>query len=145
MATPPNIRRIRSEDFEAEYQGLIEKLSYSINEFMDQTIFVLDGKVDFRNLNQQTVDVTIRTTATNEVDGTILNAPSSIRTSIKGKVVGVYCIDAKNLQNPNIIPRSQPFISFTIGEGRVDILKVSGLQNNSQYTLKLLLIGQNIA
>lgn len=145
MATPPNVRRIRTEDFDSEYKDLVDRLSYSINEFMDQTIFVLDGKVDFRNLNQQVIDITVRASATNEVDGTIINSPLSIRTTISGKVIGVYCIDATNLDNANIVPKAQPFVKFTIGSNRVDILKVSGLQNSSQYTLKLLLIGQNIA
>jgi uncharacterized protein YuzE len=144
MATPPNIRRIRAEDFSAEDRELINKLSFSLNEFMDQTIFVLDGKVDFRNLNQQIVDVNIKASATNETDGTIINPPS-IKTSVKGKVIGVLVINASNRINPAIIPRSQPFVQFTIGTDRVDILKVSGIQNNSEYTLKLLLIGQNIA
>ena len=51
MATPPNIRRIRTEDFDDEYKGLVSKLSYAINEFQDQTIFNLNKGIDFKNLN----------------------------------------------------------------------------------------------
>ena len=144
MATPPNIRRIRSEDFKEKDKDLVDRISYSINEFMDQTIFILDGKVDFRNLNQQVIDITVRTSATNETDGSLINPPS-IKTTITGKVIGAYVINATNLDDSKIIPKAQPFVQFTIGANRVDILKISGLQNNSQYTLKLLLIGQNIA
>lgn len=139
MAQPPNIRRIRSEDFEQEYQGLIQKLSYALNEFIDQTIFVLDKKVDFRNLNQQVVDIDVRTDGT----GALVNPPA-IRTTVNGKVIGLSVINATNLLNSNIIPTAQPFLQFTIGESSVSILKASGLQANSQYRLKVLLIGDNI-
>jgi len=139
MAQPPNIRRIRSEDFDKEYQGLIQKLSYALNEFIDQTIFVLDRKVDFRNLNQQIVDINVRTDAAGD-----LVSPPSIRTTLNGKVIGLYVINATNLLNTNIIPTAQPFIQFTIGENSVSILNASGLQVSSQYRLKVLLIGDNI-
>ena len=139
MAQPPNIRRIRSEDFPAEDQPLIQRLSYALNEFIDQTIFVLDGRVDYRNLNQQIVDINLRTDAS----GNLINPPS-IRTTITGKVIGVNVINATNLGNANIIPTSLPFLQFTIGTNRVDILQVSGLQASSEYTLKVLLIGDNI-
>jgi hypothetical protein len=139
MAQPPNIRRIRSEDFDKEDQGLVQKLAYAINEFMDQTIFVLDGRVDSRNLNQQIVDINVRTDGA----GDLINPPS-IRTTVNGKVIGLTVINATNLNNPNTIPTSQPFLQFTLVTNGVNILQASGLQANSEYRLKVLLIGDNI-
>lgn len=140
MATPPNIRRIRTEDFDPEYRKLLERLSYSINEFQDQTIFVLSKRVDFQNLNQYVIDVDFR------IDGSgNITQPAIINTegNINGRTIGVYCINATNLQNPNTIPTSQPFVQFTIDTNQVRILNVSSLQADSQYRLKLLLIGEN--
>lgn len=143
MATPPNIRRIRTEDFDAEYRQLIERLSYAINEFQDQTIFNLTKGIDFQNLNQDIIDVTVNVDSA----GNLVNPPT-IRTNLRTKARLVFVGNAVNLQNPQIIPTSQPFVSFTVdttANGNiVRILGITGLQNSSQYRLSLLIIGENL-
>lgn len=143
MATPPNIRRIRTEDFDAEQRALIERLSYAINEFQDQTIFNLNKGLDFQNLNQDVIDVELNI----DGSGNIINPPT-INTSLKTKARLVFVGNAVNLQNPQVIPTSQPFVSFTVdttAAGQiVRLLGVTGLQNNSQYRLSLLIIGENL-
>ena len=92
MANPPNVRRIRTEDFDPEYRPLIERISYAFNEFADQVIFNLTGGIDFNNINQKLVDVTIKIDST----GAIINAPKINATDLKTKVVGVIPVNATN-------------------------------------------------
>lgn len=143
MATPPNIKRIRSEDFPAEYRQIIDRIAYALNDFQDQTIFNLTKGLDFRNLNQDLKDIDVII----DGSGNIVNPPT-IRTNLRTKARLVFVGNAVNLQNPTITPTSQPFISFTVDTTAdaqlVRVLGVTGLQNNSQYRLSLLIIGENL-
>ena len=143
MATPPNIRRIRTEDFDAEYRQLIERLSFAINEFQDQTIFNLNKGIDFQNLNQDITDVDL----TIDASGDLVNPPT-IRTDLKTKARLVLVGNAVNLQNPQTTPLTAPSVSFTVdttADGQiVRLLGVTGLQAESQYRLSLLIIGENL-
>ena len=137
MAQVPNIKRIRREDFDSEYQELIDKLAYSLNTFMDDTINLLDGNIDFQNLTQtiKTINVKIGATAG------IPENDFKINTELGRKIEGIVCIKATRIDNPSVVPDSAPFVTFTILS--TDIIKVtniSGLQANSEYQLKLLLI-----
>lgn len=104
---------------------------------MDQTINVLNGNVDFQNLNQEIVNYTISV----DGSGNIINPPN-IRVNLASKPQGIICISAINLSNSTIFPTNQPFVSFTLQNNTtINVLNISGLQNNSQYSLKLLIIG----
>lgn len=140
MGIPPNLRRIRVEDFEEKDRDLAGKLSLVLTEFMDQTIFLFNKHIDFNNLNQQLVDIDISTDPT----GKVVNPPK-IKTNINGKVIGILVINATNLVNPVIYPTGQPFVNYSINTSMVNILNITNLQINSQYRLKLLLIGDNIS
>ena len=138
MARPPDIKRIRKEDFDPEDHPIVEKLAYSLNTFMDQVIFILTKNVDFQNLNQVVVDYTISTDAS----GNLVNPPNIRTSELRSKPIGIICISAQNQTDPTIYPTSQPFVSFTLlNNETIDVLNITGLQNSSQYVLKLLIIG----
>lgn len=134
---------MRQEDFDEEDQELIGKLAYSLNTFMDQVIFLFNKNVDFQNLNQEVRDITIITASDYATTGNLVNPPN-IRTNLNSKVQGIICISATNLVDPTVFATNQPFVSFTLLDNEtISILNVSGLQASSQYSLKLLLIGQD--
>jgi len=139
MSRRPDIKRIRKEDFDPEYHGLIDKLSYSFNTFMDQVIFLFDNNIDFLNLNQQIVDYTISTDSTGE----LINPPN-IRSTLNRKIQGITCIKATNILDPNVYPISPPWVSFDfVNNTTINVLNISGLQADSEYSLKLLLYGSD--
>jgi hypothetical protein len=133
----PDIKRLRQEDFGPEDQALIGKLAYSLNTFMDQVISVLNGNVDFLNLNQEIKDVTV------ELDGSGNIAKAvNINTALTTKVAGIVCIRADNLDDSSVTPTGQPFMTFDIiNTNLIQLKTITGLQNSSRYKLKLLLIG----
>ena len=139
MANPPNVRRLRTEDFKPEERDLISRVSYALNEFIDQTIFLLNKRIDFKNLNQQYVQVDVSINSAGN-----LVSPITIKSELNGRAIGVQVINATNNVDTNVIPTSMPFVQFTINTGIIKILNVSGLQTNSQYKLSLLIIGENV-
>ena len=138
MGRIPDIKRLRKEDFDKEDQAIIEKIAYSLNTFMDQVIFLFNKNIDFQNLNQIIIDYTIST----DSSGNLINPPNIVTNNLNSKPQGIICISATNLINSTVYPISQPFISFTlINNTTIDVLNITGLQNSSQYSLKLLIIG----
>lgn len=137
MARPPDMNRLRAEDFKEDDRELIGKIGGGLNNFMDQTIYALNGNINFENLNQElkSVDISI------DGSGALINPPS-IKIGVTGRVEGIVCIQAINLNNDGTYPTSYPFISFTIGtDSLIKLLNITGLPNNSSYRLKLLIIG----
>lgn len=127
---------IRLEDYDAKYRELVEKLSSSINPFMDEVYRQINGNINFENLNRQIVTIDVRINASSQV----LSEPQ-IRTSLRSRLAGTSVISAQNLVNSNTYPTSQPFISYVLKENIMTITNISGLQANSQYRLTIELIG----
>lgn len=137
MGRVPDVKRLRKEDFEPEYQDMIERVAYSINTFSDQVRRVLNKNVDFINLNQELSTYSISI----DSSGNLVN-PSNIRHGLTSKPAGVLCVAALNLNDPTTFPVSQPFVSFSIiNNTTISIQNITGLQNNSTYQLTLLIIG----
>jgi hypothetical protein len=140
---PPNIKRLKSEDFPEEQRELVDRIAGSLNDFVEQTIFLLTKRVDFKNLNQTIASVNITSGSTNTTDGSI-RSPVTIKTDINGRIVGTVLINLVNKTNPIALPTNQPFVSYTINQNLITIQKVYGLNNTSEYTLTLLIIGDNV-
>ncbi len=128
-------KKIRFEDFDAQYKEIIEKVGFAFNPFSDEVYQLLNGNLDSTNLNRQIQDVDVQTDAT----GKIMSQPQ-IKTSVNGRVRGINVINAINLVNSNTYPTTAPFVSFTTNSNILTILNVTGLQANSQYKLTLELI-----
>lgn len=128
-------RQIRLEDFEEDEKEMISKLSRNLTPFMDSVYRVLDGGVDYDNLNRKLIDIDVITDSA----GLVFNAPQ-IKSTLRGRVKAVSVMNAVNLINPNIYPVSAPFISFSSNADIITILNVTGLQANSQYRLTVELV-----
>lgn len=137
MATLESPKRIRTEDFEADYQELVGKLGFSINDFLQQVYNAFNGNIDFSNINQQVTDVSVRINGSGG-----LEVSPQIKAELKSKVQGITVIRAVNMDNPDIYPTSCPFLSWTLNGDIVTVKGVSGLQNNSFYKLTCILIGR---
>lgn len=140
---PPDIQRLKTEDFPEEQQALVERIATSLNGFIEQMIFLLSKRIDFKNLNQFVSTINVVSGSTNTTDGS-LKTPVTIRTDINGRIIGVNLINLTNKTNSLAVPTSQPYISYSINQNLLTIQKIYGLNNTSEYTLTLLIIGDNI-
>lgn len=125
-------KRIRTEDYESDERTMVGKLSESLTPFMDSVYRVLDGGIDYDNLNQQLVDIVVLIDST----GKVINPPK-VKVSIRGRVRSGIVVNSYNMKNPNVYPTSAPFINFVHSDDIVSILNVGGLQPNSQYRLTI--------
>lgn len=139
MAKPPNIRRIQPEDFPQELQDAANKIADVVNQFSEEVIDLFNKKISFENLNREVVSLDVKI----DGSGNVVNPPS-VKHNIIGKIEGIVCISAINSVNPNIYPNNQPFIGYSLRTGFIDIKAVKGLPNNSQFKLKLEIIGAGL-
>jgi hypothetical protein len=98
---PPDIQRLKTEDFPEEQQALVERIATSLNGFIEQMIFLLSKRVDFKNLNQFVSTINVVSGSTNTTDGS-LKTPVTIRTDINGRIIGVNLINLTNCRTTRI-------------------------------------------
>ena len=130
MAKINNIQRIRPEDYESDYQDLVEQLGEVVNEFMQQVVDMADGNIDFENLDRNLIQFDITVDASGNAIGT-----SQINV---GKTVlnGMNVIYAQNLTSSQVYPNSQPFISYVPqGNGLVSVRNIAGLPANNKFRI----------
>lgn len=128
--------KIRAENFAEEDREVASGIGAIYNQFVDQIYFLVNGGIDFENLNRQLVDVTVTLDGT----GKIVNNPQ-IRYSLRSKPRGLNVVNAVCLSNNIQVPVSHPFITWTLGTNTILITNITGLQTNSQYQLTVELIG----
>lgn len=125
-------KKLRVEDFEQDDQALISKIAFVYNVFADEVYNTLNKNIDYDNLNRQFVTINVFIDNT----GKLINPPQ-IKTLLNGRVRGLNVLNAINLIDSSIYPTTAPFISWTINSDILTILNITGLQNNSQYSLSL--------
>lgn len=135
MGQIPNIKRIRTEDFSSEYQSLIDKLSFSLNSFMEETINSLNKNIDFNNLAQylRVIRVKIGT-------GGVPKNELKVNTGTTRKITGISVIKASRKDNVGGNVDSHPFITFEQqSQTIIKITHIAGLQDASEYDLTVIM------
>lgn len=128
-------QKIREEDFSEEDRELASKIGGVYNQFSDEVYRVLSKGIDIENLKQQRSTLTVQIGSTG-----LLATQYQIKSNLSEKIVGVRVLNAVNLDNPSTYPTSWPGVSFAINGSIINILNITGLQNNSTYSLLLELI-----
>lgn len=129
--------KIRAENFGEENRAVASGIGAVYNQFVDQLYFLLQGNIDFENLNRQLADVTVTINGA----GKIINPPA-IRPTLRSKTRAIYCGKAICLTDNQTFPLTAPFVSFEIANNNTLLItNVTGLQPNTQYLLTLELVG----
>jgi len=128
--------KIRAENFKEDERGVASGIGAIYNQFVDQIYFLVNGGLDFENLNRQLVTVIVTMDST----GKVVNSPA-VRYSLRSRVQGVNCVKAVCLSSNTLTPLSQPFITFGLNLNTLIITNITGLQADTQYELTLELIG----
>ena len=131
-----NIKRIRSEDFSQDDYELVSKLSFALNPFLEQISTIFNKNIDFDNLNQEVINLTVEVDANGSP-----KTQTQIKSNLKSKVRGMVCIRAQNLENDGTYPTNTPFITFNQASNLLTVLNVTGIPANKRYALTLIAIG----
>jgi len=129
MARLTNVQRIIIEDFQEEDRDTVSKLANILNYYMTQNTDIINGRLDYDNINKQlvTIEVTV------DANGKPIQATNF---SAEAGLIGGTVLRAQNLTNSAVFPTAQPFISFSpVQSGLYRINNISGLQPNNKYRL----------
>ena len=130
----PNCKRLYDQEYQQEFKGLVGQLAVSINSGFEVLYEALNKKVSLRDNIACTVrDVNVVVDAT----GNPKNRTTFSLDSNSVVVDGCQVIRATNNTNSNTYPSNAVFISFTQTNSGVEINNVTGLQQNQQYTLRI--------
>lgn len=129
MGNPPKFTRITKEDFSKDDRELVGKLAFPINSFMEETRNLFNGNINFNNLNQEIIELST------QVDSSgVPLVNTQIKTSLN-KVIGTNCIYS------SIAPINTPFLTFIQNGQILNISNITGLSQNTQYTLRFIAYG----
>lgn len=129
-----NASQLKSEDYDDEYQGLIDQLSEVINPFMQEVVELSDERIDFENRVEEikTIEFTVDSSGKPILNDKLNTGKTGIR--------GFSVIRAFNLTNSSNYPTSHPFINYTpLGGALVRIDNITGLVANNKYQLTIII------
>lgn len=137
MAKLSATRRVVKEDYDKQFQPLIDKLAFTLNPLFDQLASAFNKGITIEdNLNMEVRDITVKVDA-NGVPTSNTSFKSLLKTKLKGMVV----LRAINVTDGTVFPVGQPFINYAQNQDVISIQHVTGLQANQSYTLNVMTIG----
>ena len=132
MARLNNVQRILPEDFPEEDRATVSQLAGIVNYFMTQTVDIVNGRLDYDNINKQviTFEVTV------DANG---NPVQTLNFTAESGVIGGVVLNAQNLSNTAVYPTSLPFVSFNaLQQNKLyRVNNITGLQANNKYLITL--------
>lgn len=138
MAKLPSFRRLFKQDYDQEYQGLVDQLSNSLNYGVEVLYNALNNNLTFEDNfkgNVNTVSVTLNS------DGT----PKARTTYSLGntfQATGTLVLNASNQTNSTVYPDGGIFVSFQqVGSSEVQINHVTGLPADNTFELTIITFG----
>lgn len=135
-----SFKRLDKQNFDEQYQDLIDKLGFVLNNDIQGIYDALNGKLSFGDNILCTIkDVPIVV----DENGIPKNAAQFQIDKQNMRVLGCLVVKALNTTNSNTYPLGAPFVSFTPGTQLITIDHVTGLQPNQNYTLTIIAYGQN--
>lgn len=138
MAVIPSFKRLVKEDFQKEYQPLIEKVGYTTNSAFESIFNALNGGLNFDNLSLPYKEVNLQVSAS----GAPLQT-TQFKTGFSSgkKLKGLQVIKVENLTDTTALLTGAPFVTYTENNDLITITQVTGLVANNKYTLRILVLG----
>ena len=128
----PDTRRLNREDFQ-DAPAWIDPMLVVLNAFMDSVYNIMNRNISLtQNLNIQIATINVETDSNGDIK------PVKLKTTVRGRVVGVSVIRAISTDTSSI----SPFVSFTQNENILTISNIASLNSNEKYKIILLVIGE---
>ena len=136
MAKLPVAKRLIKEDFEAQFQPLIDKIAIIVNPAIEGIVNALNKNISFEdNITIQVKDMDVAVNS----NGIPISA-ISFNSELKTKLKGIICIRADNLSNSSSYPSGGVFLSFSEDGKTIKVSHITGLTASDKYRLKLLIL-----
>jgi hypothetical protein len=133
MALIKDLKKLVVEDFPSKYRDLVQPLAFVFNPFIESIVNALNKQLNFNdNFNAQETDIEVRLPLNN----------FNLKHNVRGRVSGVIILRVLNLDNNNDTLTSAPFIQYTpVSEDVIQITNITGLNSNTRYRLRVLILG----
>lgn len=131
----PNLRRLFTQDFPAEYQSLINTLSGVLNINQQLVYDALNKKISLSdNIDCIFKDFNVTVNASGiPVSSTIFTLDDKTR-----NLQGIEVVRASNLTNSSIYPTGAPFLTWQQVQTGIQIQHVTGLPAGNTFNLKII-------
>lgn len=134
-----SFKRLDKQNFEDQYNKLIDGLSFVFNNDLQSLFDIFNGKISLGdNLLCTIKDVPIVV----DENGIPNNSAQFQIDKPNMRILGCTVLNARNTTNSNTYPLGAPFLSFTAGTQLVTIDHVTGLQPHQNYTLTVIAWGR---
>lgn len=133
-----SFKRLDKQNFEDQYNKLIDGLSFVFNNDLQSLFDIFNGKISLGdNLLCTIKDVPIVV----DENGIPNNSAQFQIDKPNMRILGCQVIKALNQTNSNTYPTGAPFINFTPGTNLVTIDHITGLQPNQNYIITIVAWG----
>lgn len=130
----PGYRRLFSEDFDAQYKGLLDRLSGALNSGVEVLYQALNNGLTFSDNMAATIgEFTIKVDANGNPVST-----TSFKLNNTQKVIGLFPISISNLTQPGAYPPGGVTVSFSPNSDQMIITNVTGLTAGNQYRIRVI-------
>lgn len=133
----PLYKRLFKTDFASEEQPLVEKISGSVNDGIENLQAVLNKNTSLSDniyCIVKDIDVIVN-------ESGIPKQSIGFNNSLNTNIIGIQVIKVISTTNSNIYPSSGPFITFTEIEKVISIKHITGLPANNKFTIKIVAYG----
>ncbi len=131
-----NFTRINQEDYPAEDQETIGTLAGSLNPFLQRIVEVMNGNLDFDNLNQQPITFEVELKSTG-----IPKAALELKSPLKTKPRGLQVVRVENMSLNGLFPSATPFITFGLKDNNLQVQHIAGLPADTKFRITAIIIG----
>ena len=132
-----SFRRLFKGDFPKEEQGLIERMSSSINNGIEVLYNALNKNISMTdNFYGTYKEITYLPTSTGTPDGS-----SGFQLDINARVLGMQVIRVENTSSPGTFPTSGVFVTFSQNGNQVNIDHITGLVTGNTYKIRVFAYG----
>lgn len=132
-----SFRRLFKGDYPKEEQGLVERMSQTINSGIEVLYNALNKNISMTdNFYGTYKEISYIPTATGTPE-----ISSGFQIDFNGRVLGLQVIRVENKTNPNTFPTGGVFITFSQEGTQVNINHITGLVAGNTYTIRVFAYG----
>lgn len=128
------VKRLNADEFKDDDKETVQRIAELYNYFAEQTTNIINGNIDFDNMNRELrqIDVVVDANGTPNIT-TQFSATVGMR--------GTNVLRVVNLTNTGTYPTGNPLISFTAsGSGLYTIDNITGLVAGNEFRLTFELV-----
>lgn len=135
----PSFRRLNKQDYQTEYQKLVDQLASSLNIAIDSLNGAVNKNISLTdNIAGTLKDINV----TVDANGLPTSATQFSLTVANQKIIGTQVIYAQNTANSAIYPTGGIFISFTQTTTGILINNITGLPSGQPFLIRVMAYAQ---